>query len=265
MGFLGRVLFRINSREILPNHLRNVPIKQRKFILSNNKDSGRNNSSLDSVGSGKIGKNDFFRIKYSTCKSNMNQNKIGRHQYHEDIEKAMNQQILTEFNASYSYLSMSAYFGRTDIALPGCQGFFYNMYLEEVEHAVVFMNYQLMRGGQVILFGIEAPEKDWGSIDKAFEAGLRLEETVKEKICSLVEEAEKHHDHQLVDFLTSEYLKEQNECIQEMGRFVTRAKKMVKDPNGEFLFDRQLFLNYVKDKNLMFRSNLPDKDDKNYK
>lgn len=50
-----------------------------------------------------------------------------------------------------------------------------------------------------------------------------------------------------------------------MGRFVTRAKKMVKDPNGEFLFDRQLFMDRVKDKNLMFLTELPEKDDKSYK
>ncbi|KAL3265389.1 hypothetical protein HHI36_009595 [Cryptolaemus montrouzieri] len=212
-----------------------------------------------------IYKNPCLINNYTTCSSDTNQDKGGRHKYHQDIEIAVNQQILTEFNASYSYLSMSAFFGRTDVALPGCQGFFYDMYMEEIEHAIVFMNYQLMRGGHVILYTIEAPEKDWCNIERAFEVGLQTEKNVKDKITCLLLEAEKHCDHQLVDFLTSQYLKEQNECIQKMGRLLTRAKKMIKDPNGEFLFDRQLFSNYVKDKNLMFSTHLPDVEDKTYK
>lgn len=170
MGLLRRVLFNKKSKEILPKPLGNLAIESSKRFLKN-KNNVRNSFGQQ-----------FYPplLKYSTCSSKISGNKIGRHQYHEDIEKAMNQQIQTEFNASYAYLSMSVYFGRTDIALPGCQGFFYDMYIEETEHAVVFMNYQLMRGGQVVLMGIETPQIDWGSIDKAFEAGLQLEETVKE-------------------------------------------------------------------------------------
>lgn len=254
MRLFRKILSSKNSRDIFTNH-RNNPVKKPGQIQKNKNIGSRFNQNLSFFPSG----------KYSSCSSSSEQDQTGRHQFHPDIEKAINQQILTEFTASYTYLSMSVFFGRTNIALPGCQGFFYNMYLEEIDHAVVFMNYQLMRGGQVILCAIEAPEKDWGTIDKAFCAGLQLEESVKEKIDCLTMEAEKHHDHQLVDFLTSQYLKEQNECIQKMGRLLIRARKMIKDPNGEFLFDRQLFLNYVKDKNLMFLTHIPDAEDKEYK
>ncbi|KAK9872135.1 hypothetical protein WA026_016188 [Henosepilachna vigintioctopunctata] len=206
----------------------------------------------------------ILAANYTTCPST-NQDKGGRHKYHQDVENALNQQILTEFNASYAYLAMSSFFGRTDIALPGCQGFFYNMYMEEIEHAIVFINYQLMRGGHVALFGLEAPEKEWGCIEKALETALDMEKTVKEKITGVLQVAEKHCDYQVIDFLTTQYLKEQNESIQKMGRLLTRAKKMVNVPDGEFLFDRQLFKNYVKDDNFMFSRELSDVADKSYK
>lgn len=105
----------------------------------------------------------------------------GRYNYHQDVECAVNQQILAELNASYAYLSMACYFGRTDVALPGCQGFFLRMHEEEHQHALKLIEYQNMRGGSVKLCSISAAEvQDWCCITNALEVSLELEKLIKE-------------------------------------------------------------------------------------
>lgn len=107
----------------------------------------------------------------------------GRHKFHKDTEESINEQIGAELNAAFSYLSMACYFGRTEVSLPGCQGFFMNMYEEELEHATVFINYQLLRGAHVALSDIDVPEnQDWKSIKKAFSVALEMEKFVKEVV-----------------------------------------------------------------------------------
>lgn len=98
----------------------------------------------------------------------------------------LNDQINTELKAFYYYLSMvrfekflhlpcteriflfvndfqqAAYFGRADVALPGCESFFVQMHYEEHEHALKFLNYVKMRGGRVNLCPVLPPvDQDW--------------------------------------------------------------------------------------------------------
>ncbi|CAH1370635.1 hypothetical protein MTP99_012194 [Tenebrio molitor] len=177
-----------------------------------------------------------------TAKTKEQQVQIFRHGYAEEVEGAVNHQILDELNASMIYLSMFCYYGRTDIALPGCQMFFRRMYDEEQEHAMEFINYQLMRGGQVHLFPLTIPEDtNWTDITVALGVALELEKRVKEKLEGLAKIAEKHKDAQLLDLVTSKFMAEQNKSICEMGRLLTNAKRLVDTGGvGRHLFDREL-------------------------
>ena len=137
-------------------------------------------------------------------------NKVFRHCYPEVLEGAINHQILSELNASMIYLSMFCYYGRTDIALPGCQAFFRAMYNEEQTHAFSLIDYQLMRGGLVTLYPVTVPEDmNWTDITVALGVAIELEKRVKEKLEEVVQLAECHKDLQLADFITSKFLKEQ--------------------------------------------------------
>lgn len=105
----------------------------------------------------------------------------GRHNYHQDCENIVNEQIYEELKASLMYLAMASYFGRTDVAFPGCHGYFLNMHLEEHEHAMVFFNYQLMRGADVKLKTIEAPDcHEFPNMTGVFEKALDMEIHVKD-------------------------------------------------------------------------------------
>lgn len=119
------------------------------------------------------------------CKEGDNGKSLGRHRYHKETERAINDQISEELRASYTYLSITCHFGRTDVALPGCKGFFHKMHLEEHDHAHKLIQYQIMRGGRVVLHPlcIANEDQDWHDICFALETALKLEKEVKEVCC----------------------------------------------------------------------------------
>lgn len=117
-----------------------------------------------------------------TFASDCNKKSEAKHHYPKEVETSINEQIVTEFAAGYTYLSMAAYFGRTDIALPGCHAFFLKMYQEEQDHAFKLIDYQNMRGGQVHLCSValQSDDQDWKSVCNAFSMSLKMENNVKE-------------------------------------------------------------------------------------
>jgi len=67
----------------------------------------------------------------------------------------------------------AAYFGRVDVALAGCESFFIQMHHEEYKHALKFLNYVTMRGGNVHLCSIMSPDdQDWKCPLHAFKVNL---------------------------------------------------------------------------------------------
>merc|ERR1712033_98518 len=111
---------------------------------------------------------------------------VVRQNYHQGCEAGINKQVNMELHAHYVYLSMSLYFDRDDIALPGFSKYFKKASAEEAEHAEKFMKFQNSRGGRVVLKDIPKPENDeWGSPLDAMKAALELEKTVNQSIIDL--------------------------------------------------------------------------------
>ncbi|CAN1276959.1 Ferritin, chloroplastic [Linum perenne] len=126
---------------------------------------------------------------------------IARQLYEDECESAINEQINVEYNASYIYHSLYAYFDRDNVAMKG----FANSYLfiavfgirffkdsseEERGHAEKLMEYQNVRGGRVKLHSILMPPSDFEHVEKgdalyAMELALSLEKLVNEKLLSL--------------------------------------------------------------------------------
>ncbi|CAH1979584.1 unnamed protein product [Acanthoscelides obtectus] len=156
--------------------------------------------------------------------------------------------------------------GRSHVALPGCQGYFMDMFEEELKHAVIFTNYILLRGGQVKLCCVQVSEEhDWMSVKNAFNAALDLEKSVKEKLMVVYQKAEKHHDLQLVDMISTQFMEEQvqfswflklfNESIKQLARLVTKAQ-MTDTKVGEHLFDQMMHSTFVKKSNMMYKKSI---------
>ncbi|PWA77033.1 ferritin-2 protein [Artemisia annua] len=68
---------------------------------------------------------------------------IARHKFAADSEACINEQINVEYNVSYVYHAMYAYFDRDNVALKGLAKFFKESSEEEREHAEKFMEYQV--------------------------------------------------------------------------------------------------------------------------
>merc|ERR1711915_610144 len=135
--------------------------------------------------------------------------------FHSETESLINKQINMELYASYVYLS--AYFARDDIALHGFSKRFREASHEEREHAEKLIDYQNMRGGRVVFREIIKPSSDeWGSTLEAVEATLELEKTVNESLLVMHKTADAKNDAQFTDFIEGRFLNEQVEAIKEI-------------------------------------------------
>lgn len=162
-----------------------------------------------------------------------------RQNYHQESEAGINRQINMELYASYCYQSMSFYFDRDDVALPGFAKFFKKQSDEEREHAEKLMDFQNKRGGRIVLQDIKKPDRDeWGTGLDAMQVALNLEKSVNQALLDLHEVASKHNDAQMTDFLEGNYLQEQVKSIKEIGDYITNLKR-VGPGLGEYMFDKE--------------------------
>ncbi|XP_077233059.1 ferritin-2, chloroplastic-like [Tasmannia lanceolata] len=91
---------------------------------------------------------------------------IARQKYSADCEAAINEQINVEYNVSYVYHAMFAYFDRDNVALKGLAKFLKESSEEERQHAEKLMEYQNKRGGRVKLNCILMPLSEFDHPDK---------------------------------------------------------------------------------------------------
>ncbi|CAA7052772.1 unnamed protein product [Microthlaspi erraticum] len=73
-----------------------------------------------------------------------------------------------EYNLSYVYHAMYAYFDRDNIALKGLAIFFKESSVEEREHVEKLVEYQNKRGGRVKLQSIVMPLTEFEHVDKGY-------------------------------------------------------------------------------------------------
>ncbi|KAL1915036.1 uncharacterized protein VTP21DRAFT_7741 [Calcarisporiella thermophila] len=155
-------------------------------------------------------------------------------------EEGINQQITAELQASQVYLSMSAWCGHVNQALPGLEKFFRKSAEEEREHAQKLIDYQNRRGGKVILQTLQAPDSDWKSAKNCVEAALQLEKDVNKSLLNLHKIADENGDPQMCDFIESNYLEEQVEAIKKLADMVTQLNRVGADGLGLYIWDRDL-------------------------
>jgi ferritin heavy chain len=169
---------------------------------------------------------------------------LARQRFAEDCEAAINEQINVEYNVSYVYHAMYAYFDRDNVALKGLAKFFKESSAEEREHAEKLMKYQNIRGGRVKLHSISTAPSEFDHFEKgdalyAMELALSLEKLVNEKLLNLHSVADGNNDPQMTDFVESEFLSEQVEAIKKIADYVTQLR-MVGKGHGVWHFDQRL-------------------------
>ncbi|KAL5550751.1 hypothetical protein UlMin_000927 [Ulmus minor] len=169
---------------------------------------------------------------------------LARQFYSDVCEAAINEQINVEYNVSYVYHALFAYFDRDNVALKGLAKFFKESSDEEREHAEKLIRYQNIRGGKVKLHSIILPISEFDHEDKgdalyAMELALSLEKLTNEKLLGLHQVAEAKNDPQLTDFIESEFLTEQVESIKKIAEYVAQLR-LVGKGHGVWHFDQML-------------------------
>jgi len=153
------------------------------------------------------------------------------------VEKALNEQLNAEFNSSYLYLSMAAYFESKNF--DGFANWMKAQAKEEAGHAMKFYGYIGSRGGRVTLGKIDAPKADWSSPLEAFQAALAHEELITSKVNDLVDLANQEKDNASHQFLMW-FVGEQVEEEDSVTRIVEKLKLIGDHPSGLFMMDREL-------------------------
>ncbi|XP_020581860.1 ferritin-4, chloroplastic-like [Phalaenopsis equestris] len=169
---------------------------------------------------------------------------LARQKYVDECEAAINEQINIEYNVSYVYHAMFAYFDRDDVALRGMAKFFKESSEEEREHAEKLMKYQNKRGGRVKLQSILMPLSEFKNEEKgdalhAMELALSLERLVNEKLLYLHSVATRCNDPNTTQFIEGEFLEEQVEAIKKISEYVAQLKRVGKG-HGVWHFDQLL-------------------------
>lgn len=155
----------------------------------------------------------------------------------EKLEKAFNDQINAEFYSEYFYLSMYAYFERSN--LKGFANWMNVQMQEEHAHAMGMFNYLHERGAKVELQKIEQPKTDWTSVVEVFEDVLKHEKYVTSRINALMDTAEEVKDRAAVSFLDW-YLKEQVEEESNVGNVLKTLKQICDAPQCIYMLDKEL-------------------------
>ncbi|KAM0941225.1 putative ferroxidase [Dioscorea sansibarensis] len=169
---------------------------------------------------------------------------LARQCYSDDCETAINEQINVEYNVSYVYHALYAYFDRDNVALNGFAKFFKESSEEEREHAEKLMKYQNKRGGRVKLHSIVRPPSEFDHPEKgdalyAMELALSLEKLTNEKLLHLQSVACNCNDPQMADFVESEFLGEQVEAIKKISDYISQLRRVGKG-HGVWHFDQML-------------------------
>ena len=103
----------------------------------------------------------------------------------ERVFAAINEQINSEFKASYSYLAMAAYCERQKFM--GASKWLRMQSEEERAHAMKLFTFVLARDGEVELRAIDQPKATFESLPAVFEQALEHEQKVTIQINSLYE------------------------------------------------------------------------------
>lgn len=153
------------------------------------------------------------------------------------IETALNQQVALEGNSSQYYLAMASW--AETLGMDGVAQFLFQHSDEERMHMLKLLRFINERGGHAIVPSLEAPPKNFKSVQAAFEMVLEHEINVSKEINKLVEICLKERDYTTHNFLQW-YVSEQIEEEALARKVLDKLKLIGGEKGGLYLFDRDL-------------------------
>lgn len=153
------------------------------------------------------------------------------------LEEAINAQINAELWSAYLYLSMSAYCHETGHT--GMANWFAVQFKEEQDHAQIFFNYIVSRGGRVKLAPIAEVPTEWDSVLAAFENTLEHERKVTALINNLYAIATEEKDYATQSKLQW-FIDEQVEEEENAQEIINKLRLVQGNGYGLYMIDQEL-------------------------
>ena len=153
------------------------------------------------------------------------------------LHDAINAQINAELWSAYLYLAMSM-----DAEAKGHKGianWFYVQFLEEQDHARIFMNYLNSRDAKVTLLPIEEVPARWDSVLAMYRQTLEHEKKVTGLIHNLAAIAHEDRDFASINRLTW-FIDEQVEEEESARDMIAAVEAVEGNKYGMYMLDKEL-------------------------
>lgn len=153
------------------------------------------------------------------------------------LHEAINAQINAELWSAYLYLAMSM--DAEAKGLKGVANWFYVQYLEEQDHARIFMNYLNSRDAKVVLQPIAEVPTEWKSVLEMFEQTLKHEKKVTSLINNLAFIANEDRDFASINRLVW-FIDEQVEEEESAREMIAAVEAVENNRYGMYMLDKDL-------------------------
>ena len=153
------------------------------------------------------------------------------------LHEAINAQINAELWSAYLYLSMSM--DAEAKGLKGVANWYHVQYLEEQDHARIFMNYLNSRDAKVVLQPITAVPTEWGSVLEMFKQTLEHEKKVTSLINNLAFIANEDRDFASINRLVW-FIDEQVEEEENAREMIAAFEAVEGNKYGMYMLDKEL-------------------------
>jgi ferritin len=154
-----------------------------------------------------------------------------------NLHQAINAQINAELWSAYLYLSMSM--DAEAKGLKGVANWFHVQYLEEQDHARIFMNYLNSRDAKVVLQPIAEVPTAWNSVLEMFEQTLAHEKKVTALINNLAFIANEDRDFASINRLVW-FIDEQVEEEENAREMIAAVEAVEGNKYGMYMLDKEL-------------------------
>lgn len=155
----------------------------------------------------------------------------------ENISILLNEQVNKELYSAYLYLDISNYY--IDNGLDGFGNWFKIQAQEEMDHAMLFIQYLQNNGDKVILGEIKAPSIKFDTFDTPLKESLKHEQFVTSSINNIYDAAYQAKDFRTMQFLDW-FIKEQGEEEKNADDLITKYNLFGNDSKGLYMLNDEL-------------------------
>jgi len=156
---------------------------------------------------------------------------------HQNLQKALIEQLNKEFHSAYIYLGMSAYCSKE--GFNGAANWFLVQYQEEISHGMKLFKYLENQSVEITLPAIEAVGVEFSSLLDAFEKSLSHEQFMTENLNNISDIAMREKDHATYNLLQW-YVMEQVEEEATVKEIIDHIKLVGDNGYGLYTIDKEL-------------------------